>query len=68
MGWLQNNVKYQLTKKCLLLVYVIVWVAVVFGINCALLLFPACITSAINSKYYRQTILLQINPICLCSR
>ena len=45
-------------------VYVIAWVAVVFGINCvsnagrklvivrALLLFPACITRAINSKYY----------------
>ena len=48
------------------LVYVIAWVAVVFGIDCvsnvgrklvivrgaALILFPAYITRAINSKYY----------------
>ena len=52
------------------LVYVIVWVAIVFGINCTsnaggkLVIvggaaehyykFPACITSAINSKYYSK--------------
>ena len=45
------------------LVYVIAWVAVVFGINCAssagrkLVIVrdaPACITRAINFKYYRE--------------
>ena len=55
-----------LRYTALLLVYVIAWVAVVFGINCAsnvgrklvivrgaaLLLFPTYITRAINSKYY----------------
>ena len=61
--------KHQYKKlDCVLLVFVIVWVAVVFGINCtsnagrkivtvrgaAELLFPACITSAINSKYYSK--------------
>ena len=56
---------YSKNTRYVVLVYVIAWVAVVFGINCAsnvgrklvivrgaLLLFPAYITRAINSKYY----------------
>ena len=82
---------WQLQVPTYILVYVISWVSVVFGNNCAsnnvgrklvivrgaaeryycflptlraLLLFPAYITRAINSKYYGKTMLLQINPIC----